>query len=132
MTHSPERVKMGTGVSMRTAWQRVVMMASFAVVFATAVGCGGDDDDDDGGSSGAIASCHAMCAAQYQDCADQVPTCNQLCDALVPSFSEDCQAKADAYYGCASGVEWECQGLLANQVDGSLCEAEEQAYTACF
>ena len=93
-----------------------------------------------GGGSDTPAQCHKLCdvEAQAAKCPASTktdPLCGQLCDAIVPGFSDACKPKADAYYGCAQKLSYEC-GTGSNfphQTDPNACEAELKAYNeACF
>ncbi len=112
--------------------KRLTILSLLAFSAGGLTACGGDDDDDESSQSGAVSSCRSMCAVQYQNCPDEVDFCNQLCGAIVPNLTAECQGTANTYYQCAAGVEWTCQSIIANQVDSSLCQSELEAYNACL
>jgi hypothetical protein len=101
-----------------------------------AMGCSSSSSSN-GGSGDPLQDCYALCGAeaQGQDCpsTETDGACRQICDRIVPRFSDDCRAKAEAYYSCGVSQGWLCEKdqVFPHATDSS-CTEQSNAYGPCL
>jgi hypothetical protein len=101
---------------------------------AVVVACSSSSNSNNNNSNDVTSACYAQCDQQAKatGCGSGGITdaqCHSICDAFIPSFSPDCQAKAKASWQCGASATWSCaMGGNFPQKTGTQCDAVDTAY----